>query len=385
MSVAKINNKMMYWAREYAGYINGYENELPKDIKDKIQSWESGDKYPTWIQLRKVSKKFKVPTAFFFMKNPPEYESIPEFINYRKINNNITYEGNSPSLIDNIHSCENRRSIFIEIRESMDENIPTFEQYEGEVTEYNLSSLIREKLGVSVETQKAWLKEQKHDKNHYNILNHWKNLLTEKMGVLIFETHDVDIDEMRGLCIYHETAPIILLNGKDSANGRIFSLFHELTHLLLGQKAICGDDTDRKVEILCNAVSGEFLVPSDDLNRNYLTKHSLTKSVEKLSDIYGVSVYVILRRLLDTNKITKEEYDSKSKHYDNIAYDLIKTEGSHGNYYRNMIKYNGKPFYSTLLNAYDNNLINGSDFTKITGIKIKQIPKIEEIVYGGKI
>ena len=45
-----------------------------------------------------------------------------------------------------------------------------------------------------------------------------------------------------------------------------------------------------------------------------------------------------------------------------------------------MIKYNGKAFYSTLLTAYENNIINGSDFSKITGIKIKQIPKIEELV-----
>ena len=44
---------------------------------------------------------------------------------------------------------------------------------------------------------------------------------------------------MRALCIYFDEYPIIVLNSADSPNARIFSLFHELTHLILGQCAIC--------------------------------------------------------------------------------------------------------------------------------------------------
>lgn len=154
MAVAKINKDMMYWARKYAGYTNGYENELPKDIREKYESWESGEKFPTWIQLRNVSKKYKVPTAFFFMKKPPEYNLIPTLVNYRKLNADSIYENNSPYLIDNIYTSENRREIFIELSEDMDKTIPTFERFEGEINKYNLSSFIREKLDVSLDTQK---------------------------------------------------------------------------------------------------------------------------------------------------------------------------------------------------------------------------------------
>ena len=133
MAVAKINKDMMYWARKYAGYVNGYENELPKDIKERYESWESGEKFPTWVQLRNVSKKYKVPTAFFFMKNTPKYDLIPTLVNYRKLDIDSIYENNSPFLIDNIHTSENRRSIFIELSEDMDEIIPSFERFEGEI------------------------------------------------------------------------------------------------------------------------------------------------------------------------------------------------------------------------------------------------------------
>lgn len=383
MAVAKINKDMMYWARKYAGYINGYENELPKDIKEKYESWESGEKFPTWVQLRKVSKKYKVPTAFFFMKTPPEYNLIPTLINYRKLDVNSIYENNSPYLIDNIHTSENRREIYIELSEDLDETILPFEKFEGEINKYNLSSFIREKLDVSLDTQKTWLKkDNRKDKNHYNFLNNWKEVITEKMGVLIFETYDVDINEMRGLCIYHDILPIILLNGKDSVNGRIFSLFHELTHLLLGESAICGDDLERDIEVFCNAVSGEFLVPEKDLSKN-LHNMPFDELLKDLSNLYGVSEHVILRRLLDSNKITKEDYSLKTDYNDFIP-SSNKSKGNSGNYYRNMIKYNGRAFYSLVLSAYELGIINGSDFSKFTGLKVNQAPIIEEMIYGGE-
>lgn len=383
MAVARINKDMMYWARKYAGYVNGYEKELPKDIRERYEAWESGEKFPTWIQLRNVSKKYKVPTAFFFMKTPPKYDSTPSLVNYRKLDAGSIYENNSPFLIDNIHSCENRRSIFIELSEDMDEAIPSFEKFEGRKSKHNISSFIREKLGVSLDAQKSWLKkDNRKDKGHYNFLNNWKEAITEKMGVLIFETYDVDIEEMRGLCIYHDVVPIILLNGKDSVNGRIFSLFHELTHLLLGESAICGDDLERDIEVFCNAVAGEFLVPEKDLieNLNSMNADDLFKD---LSDLYGVSEHVVLRRLLDLNKITKKDYDLKTA-YDDFVVVSNKIKGNSGNYYRNMIKYNGKPFYIIVLSAYEQGIISGSDFSKFTGLKVNQAPKIEEMLYGGQ-
>ena len=265
----------------------------------------------------------------------------------------------------------------------MGEEISSFDKFEGDVNKYSIASFIREKLDVSLDMQKSWLKnDNRKDKKHYNFLNNWKEILTEKIGVLIFETYDVDIKEMRGLCIYHDTVPIILLNGKDSVNGRIFSLFHELTHLLLGESAICGDDLDRDIEILCNSVAGEFLVPKEDLNSN-LHNIPFDDLLNELSNLYGVSEYVILRRLLDSGKITKKDYDLKTG-YNVFISKSNKSKDNSGNYYRNMIKYNGRSFYSLVLSAYEVGIINGSDLSKFTGLKIKQVPKIEEMLYGGE-
>ena len=68
---ALINPEMMIWARERAGFIGEYEDLLPGYIKKNYELWEKGEKYPTWNQLRQVSKKYNIPTAFFFMAHAP--------------------------------------------------------------------------------------------------------------------------------------------------------------------------------------------------------------------------------------------------------------------------------------------------------------------------
>lgn len=374
---AMINPAMMVWAREYAGFTNGYEEQLPNDIKEKYESWENGDNYPTWNQLRKVSKKYHVPTAFFFMDCPPNFNNLPNIVNYRKLDVDSIYETNSPNLINNIRKSENRRNIYIELSHDLNEDIIKFEVPNLETDKKIFANYIRDVLSISLSTQKSWYKESRH----YNFLNNWKEVLNEKLGILIFETRGVLLEEMRGLCIFHKEIPIILLNGKDSVNGRIFSLFHELTHLLLGESAICGDDDNTKEEIFCNAVAGEFLVPEEDLINNINPSIELLSnaSLKNLYNLYGVSEHVILRRLLDINKISNDDYTS---HIPNFKDPVLDSSSSSGNYLNNMIKYNGKAYYSLILDAYDLGIINSIEFSKFTNLGKNQIPKLQEAFYG---
>lgn len=376
---AKINSAMMKWAREYAGFTHGHEERLPKDIKSKYEAWEKGENSPTWNQLREVSKKYHIPTAFFFMDCPPNFDNLPNMINYRKLVADSIYETNSPNLINNIRKSETRREIYLDLLNELNENILLFKVPKLEHDTKIFSNYIREILDISLSTQKSWYKEV----NHYNFLNKWKEVLNEKLGVLIFETEGVLLEEMKALCIFHEKIPIILLNGKDSVNGRIFSLFHELTHLLLGESAICGDDENTQEEIFCNAVAGEFLVPEHDLNIsiNGVTDLLSYNSLKKLYNSYGVSEHVILRRLLDANKISRRDYISYINSYEES---FSKSSGSGGNYLNNMIKYNGKAYYSVILDAYEVGIINSLEFSKFTDLGKKQIPKLQESFYGGE-
>lgn len=376
VSEAIINPAMMIWARRYAGFIEEYEELLPGYIKKHYKLWENGEKYPTWNQLRQVSKKYHIPTAFFFMDCPPNFDNLPNMINYRKLVADSIYETNSPNLINNIRKSETRREIYLDLLNELNEDILLFKVPKLEHDTKIFSNYIREILGISLSTQKSWYKEV----NHYNFLNKWKEVLNEKLGVLIFETEGVLLEEMRGLCIFHEEIPIILLNGKDTTNGRIFSLFHELTHLLLSESAICENNELSDEEIFCNAVAGEFLVPADDLNNN---AHIIsTDSINELSHLYGVSTHVILRRLYDTHNISHNEYNSRIETLKEFS--TSKSKGSGGNYFNNVIKYNSESYCAIVLEAYENGIINSGEFSKFTNLKKKYIPDLQKRVYGGE-
>lgn len=385
VSRVNINPEMMIWARKRAGFVNGYEDELPKDIKSRYEAWESGDLKPTWTQLRKVSKKYCLPTAFFFMNQVPELDQLPNLINYRKLDAKLIFESKSPNLIKQIRKSESRREHYIDLLYELEEHIPSFETYDGSLDKNKVSDYIRNRLDISLDTQKSWIRKNKsRDSRHYNFLNKWKEIITEKMGILIFETEGVPINEMRGLCIFYDEIPIILLNGKDSVNGRIFSLFHELTHLLLGQSAICGDDDSIKEEVFCNAVAGEFLVPKEDLIKNLEYDDLLSSnSLKELSHLYGVSEYVILRRLYDSNYIGRYDYTIKTDDLkENIDND---SKGSGGNYLNNQIKYNGEPYCTIVLQAYEQGIIHGGDFSRFTNLNRKFIPDLQKRIYGERL
>lgn len=57
-----VNPAMIKWAREDAGFKL---DDLPKSLED-AEKWETGEKIPTWADLRKLAKKYKRHSFFLF-------------------------------------------------------------------------------------------------------------------------------------------------------------------------------------------------------------------------------------------------------------------------------------------------------------------------------
>jgi len=381
-SRAKINPDIMKWARIEAGYN---KKNLPKKFKDKFEKWENGSVEPTWNQLRDLSNQYKRPSAFFFRTKVPPKDKM-NFIEYRR--QDIAFKDKTPKLIYNIRRSKFMRNNYIELLQNMKLPIINFSKNKFEsknIVEFALK--IREMLSVSLSEQKEWIfnKNKGKDYGHYRFINEWKDTLNN-LGILVFETENVSLNEMKALAIYYEYYPIILLNGSDNVNSRIFSLFHELVHLMLGESAICDLDEETKKEVFCNAVAGEFLVPSKDFIENsivsdYNNEEWEDKHLFELSHEYGVSKDVILRKLLNINKISSDFYNSKIRQW-NKEHSNKKKEDSGGSHLNNKIKYNGKMYSRLVLSAYENNVINATDFSEYMGLRLKHITKLETLLFG---
>lgn len=94
------------------------------------------------------------------MKTTPDFDDLPELINFRKINPN-NYKNESPDLIREIRKSENRRENYLDLLFELDEPIRKFEVIENPTSKRKVVEHIRKKkLEVSLDNQKSWIKKK---------------------------------------------------------------------------------------------------------------------------------------------------------------------------------------------------------------------------------
>lgn len=378
----KANPKMIRWAREDAGYEF---DELPKSLAN-APLWESGKVQPTWTDLRNLANKYKRPPVFYLMSETPKDEDdhIIEFRSEEKI------EDYSSELRLEIRKAKYRRNAFINLNSEMGFTLPNFS---NKKISTNNSSIFAEKLrkilNVSFESQKEWIlndnKKKKYD--HSIFLYNWKEIV-HNLGILVFETEDVSEGEMSGLSLYHDICPIILLNGKNTPNRRIFTLIHELAHIFMGKSTICDVDKKNRKETFCNKVAAETLVPLPLKDEQIFYKKGTIK-LGSLSHEYGVSKQVIILRLYALNKVSKEFKDLTLKEIElhNKEQKRKKKErnknsdGGGMSILTKKRKYEGKPYSRFMLNAYENRVISSTKFMRYLDLPIDAVNSLYDLVY----
>ena len=379
-----VNPAMIKWAREDAGFSL---DELPDYLKD-AEKWETGEKTPSWADLRKLAKKYKRPSFFYFLSEPPKKEE--DLIEFRADDKMDEY---SPNLRLEIRKAKFRRNAFLHIYEDMGVKVPTFGQYTLQTKNvHELATHIRNYLNVDFETQKSWLIRDNGNKSydHNNFLNHWKEICFD-LGILVFELENVRESEVSGCSIYYDTCPIILLNGKNTPNRRIFTLMHELAHLTQETSAICDVDKHNRKEIFCNKVASEVLIPFDTLDKKELFYKNGNLNLSKASHMYGVSKQTIVYKLNSLNIISddlKEEYISQLEEKNKL--DKIKKEEINNSkeYYpmpteRKKKKFDGEPYTRLVLRAFENNVITAPKAVKYLDAPIDKFESISNEIWGG--
>lgn len=124
--------------------------------------------------------------------------------------------------------------------------------------------------------------------------------IIESAGIIIIEV-DFETKQIDGLSLINsETPPIIFINKNLSGDRYIFTLFHELGHIVMHSYP-----TDT-VEEEANEFASEFLMPSEEI-KPYLSNLTLQRLIE-LKKFWKVSMAAILVNASKLNKITDSQY-----------------------------------------------------------------------------
>lgn len=370
-----INPDILKWARKRSGYTaKAIADTLNKDISI-VNDWESGERALTYVQLETLADKYKRPIAIFFFPEPPEEPNIAENLALRSSDIN--------SLDPRIHIL--LRQAYARQLSLMELNLGTnpsekkiFRDLQARSTASvtALAEKTRAYLDINVETQADW-------DNAREALANWRDHI-EEVGIFIFK-EAFQNDSIDGFCLVHDEFPVIYLNNSRQPVRQIFSLFHELAHLLLRENGITSgiSQGDGEVEIFCNQFAAEFLVPSDDLENRLNFSVYDDDAIEELANYYKVSRPVILLNLVNKGIFTQENYWEKinqwtEEHEHHTQSSAGSTSPKGGSYYNTRAVYLGYRFMELAFGKYHQGQCSIEQLAEHLDVKVKHLPQLED-------
>jgi Zn-dependent peptidase ImmA (M78 family) len=381
---ALVKPTVLKWARES---LNLPLTDAAKKIGvkvSKLSEWESGASSPTIGQLRKAAGVYKRPLAVFFLSDPPrDFDALRDF---RRLPD-PTQATPSPKLNLEIRRAQMRRETAMELAAGLGIDPYHIQIIRSDLRDSDrLAAEARRILGVTLEEQCGW-------RDRYEALHRWIAAL-ERIGILVFQTGAVPLDEVRGFSISADTYPVIVVNAKDSPRGRVFTLIHEFAHVLLNRGGLCdlhttrrGNSQEEEVEVFCNQVAGAFLLPSAEFLREPIVAGKAARAnweeseVRQLAEKYSVSQEVVLRRLLTLGRISQSFYEQKRQELvEAYRREAERTQGGFVPYHVLKTRNLGRAFIRLVLEAYHTETINSSDVAEMLGVKLKHLPTIEQDV-----
>ena len=332
----------------------------------KYEKWLEGKDYPTYNQLVELSKIFNIPLGYFFLEKLPQRKyPIPHY----RTNQNGDFNPSS-ELLDTILFAQKiqewAKDILLEWGQ---EKLPFCGKYKDN---YTIEGVIEE-LKRIFEIENNWASRKSTWTEALNYLiekAEEKGIIVLRNGIVGNNTHrKLNINEFRGFVLYEEIAPVIFINNNDSISAKIFTLIHEIVHILIGQSASFDlrnlQSANNEIEQFCDKCTAEFLVPAEGIINIYTQKTDL----EELARYFKVSQIVILRRLLDTSLITQQEFYLQLK--DLYEKELRITPSSRGIFYHTIPNRLSKRFLYILNSAVKNNTILFRDALRITNLSAK--------------
>lgn len=372
---ANINPALLTFSRERIGYDIPVIADKLKVKEERWVNWERGDEKPTTNQLIRIASYLDCTPAFFYLNDlPKEAEPLSEF---RTVNNTILQTG-SPKLIRAIREAKRNRDTLIELYEKQNKKQVQLPQLDSTGDLKIQARQIRDWLGISIDVQKSW-------NSSSEALTNWKNLI-EEQDIYVVQFPFVNVEECRGFAIAEEQLPVIGINSKDSYNARIFTLIHELAHVLFRDSVLINDSleryfgTDRKMEQICNSLAAEVLVPDVELQSEFDTGNNVLREVKRLSRRFGVSAFVILIRLKTEQLIPDEIFRELRKEFS--FYDSSGKSSEGGDPYYNQIVRKGKLYLKTAFQSYFEDQINVAELANLTGWKVPKLNELAAKTYG---
>ena len=345
----------------------------------KLTQLELGEKLPSLDELKQLSKLYKRTIATLLLEVPPKEKPLPA--DRRTINSEKQTSFHEKTILA-VRKARALANSFLELRTELG----------IETNKFNLFAqlndnpkLIAEKIRVILNLKELASFNKPTQALDYSIEQ------CEQLGIMVFQL-SLTKDSVRGFAITDDVVPIIgIKRGQETPQSKLFTLFHELGHIILNEGGICdlADTSIIAIEKWCNAFSAELIIPTEDLKNNeiVLIHKSANNKIWSLKDLvlvgnsFNASPLAILRCLLENKLVTKEFYSEKHEKWNKPQFGRSKNpEGR--NISKETIQEKGRTYISLAFKAYDKNRIDLKDLSDFLGVKLSYIPKTRQLLYN---
>lgn len=370
MARAPINGSTLTWARTLMHLNQRDIASAAGTTLEKAQGFESGEALPTLKQLEKIAKKLDRNLAFFFAP-PPETDDVPDTPDFR----GRDAEPLPPLLAREMRRAEQHRDTVLDLQGLSERTARvgaiTWDNHRQQASEMRRHLGLRDEF-IPPESQPN------------QVLNFWRGLL-EHHGYLVFQTTNVPLNTFRGLSIQHDELPIILLNGADSNNGKVFTLFHEVAHLSNRTSGLCNLDDDVNEETIANAFAANFLIPHRQVR--FLIQHLDGEPAElatKVATTFRVSFLAAGIRLRTLNVIDDGDLEAIWQESDAIwAKHRAEQKAKPGGPQPWRVRYRdlGSTYVGTVARAVEDNRVDWMDATYLLNARIPMVQQMFDEYY----
>ena len=380
-TLSGVNGEIIRWAREFYNMTpDAAAQAIGVDISRYI-NWENGTEHPTYAMLKKISDVFRKPSAVFFFPEPPQLPSIKGDL--RTLPDEIV-NSFSKNVIIQFEKAKVYQLSLEELYGSKESIITQRSSFPKDIDQ--LCGFIRMKLEFPISAQKA----RKSTKVVFEIFR-------EKfydLGIYVFKDAFKD-NRISGICLNDDHFPVIIINNSMSFARQIFTLFHELYHIISDTSGVeiirddyyvALDEQQADIERACDIFANAFLVPMDDFVQELKKKSINEERIEELATLYSVSKEAIMYKLYKMEKITPAEYNELKEFFYGDAIrngDKKKGQSGGGNHYYTQLAYLGQKYTGDVFKQYFSGKIDSVRVSEMLQSKVDHLPNLETAYFRG--
>ena len=386
---ANIEPKMLIWAREESGFTQKEAAKAAQTSLKNIVNAELGASRLTYNQFRRLAKFYGRPMATFYLDSPPADFKLPDF----RSNKTVGYtkaEGNIQIKIRELYEKKKFAEELYDILGS-DYKYDFVNQFDLTTPASKAAKFIRNVLHAST-SDLSGLSDP-------DLFRYWTKKI-ESLGILVFQFGKVDLEILRGFVFSELPFPLIALNSRDSTYAKVFTMIHEITHVILNFSGMCEPNDgmqvvvkNQELENFFDEVASLVLLPPSEFNAEIgdKTQEELEPFLIAKSREFKISYSVILVRLRKLKKIgiltfnwwlDELKYRRKSREAKEEA---RKNELDSGgpSYYQIIHSQISKSYMKMVVDSLNNDLISFHNAMEYVGDKHDTLKTYLEEIEGG--